>query len=333
VSTSDKMPRRALVLAGAAAKGAFEVGAIAALVEHGITFGTIIGTSAGALNASYFAAGVRAGREREAVREMVDFWIERARWRTFLDVSTRDIFAGRGLSGSRRIEWVLRERMAPLAALPATSEVQLRMVASRLAAGSGVDGATGYEHVFSFAGPDFATRLDEIAHAAVASSAFPVLFAPVNVPTVGACVDGGLVANTPFAEAIAAGNVEEVYILTPWSPADGDANRLGGLSLISRWIEIAVSERFSREIAHAERAHAQLRVLAEARDRGTLTEEQHWELQRRLGLRHAARIVVIRPALALPGDLLSGFGDQGLRAEYVARGRAAAEHALTIEVT
>lgn len=333
MNANTEPPRRALVLAGGAAKGAFEVGALAALVERGITFGTIIGASAGALNAAYFAAGVRAGREREAVREMIDFWIERARWRTFLDISSRALAAGRGLSGSARIEQVLRERLTTLATLPAHNGVQLRLVASTLSAGRRRDGAMSYEHVFSFTEADFANRLDEIARAAIASSAFPGLFAPVHVPSVGACVDGGLVANTPLAEAVAAGDVDEVYVLTPWSPADGDADRLGGLSLISRWIEILVSERFNREIAHAERAHAQRQVLAEEHDRGALSDHQHWELQRRLGLRHAARVVLIRPKDALAGDLLSAFGDQQLRAEYVARGRDAAERALITEAS
>ena len=327
----SESPRRALVLAGGAAKAAFEVGALAALVERGLKFGTVIGASAGALNAAYFAAGVRAGRELDAAREMVDFWLERARWRTFLELSSRAVVAGRGLSSSARLEAVLRERMGPLAKLPTQSEVQLRLVASMLSAGRRHDGALSYEHVFSFAESDFVNRLDEIAHAALASSAFPGLFAPVHVPSVGSCVDGGLVANTPLAEAVASGDVDEVYILTPLSPADGDPERLGGLSLISRWIDIMVSERFNREIDRAERAHAQRQVLAEEHGRGALSEQQHWDLQRRLGLRHAARVVLIRPRKALPGDLLAAFGDETLRAEYLARGRAAAEETLTAE--
>lgn len=321
-------PRRAIVLAGGAAKGAFEVGALASLVERGLAFTSIIGTSAGALNAAYFAAGVRAGREREAAHEMVEFWLERARWRTFLDLSARDIATLRGLSRSTRAEAVLRDRLLLLSTLPARHEVQLRMVASRLAAAPGAAGALTHEHVFAFQASDFATRVDDIARAAVASGAFPGLFAPVDVPDIGLCVDGGLVANTPLAEAIALGDVDEVYVVTPWTAADGDADRLGGLSLLSRWIEIAVSERFNREVAQAERRHAQLQVLADERDRGVLSDEQHGYLQRRLGLRNAARIIVIRPSRALPGNVLTAFGDRSLRAEYIARGRAAADEVI-----
>ena len=47
----------ALVLGGGGAKGAYEVGAIAALEELGIRAGSVFGTSVGALNAAMYAQG------------------------------------------------------------------------------------------------------------------------------------------------------------------------------------------------------------------------------------------------------------------------------------
>ena len=45
----------ALVLGGGGAKGAYEVGAIAALDELGIKAGSVFGTSVGALHAAMYA--------------------------------------------------------------------------------------------------------------------------------------------------------------------------------------------------------------------------------------------------------------------------------------
>src|SRR6185437_16702883 len=47
--------RRALVLSGGAARGAYEVGALKALNEMGFQFDVVIGTSIGAVNAIFFA--------------------------------------------------------------------------------------------------------------------------------------------------------------------------------------------------------------------------------------------------------------------------------------
>lgn len=305
-------PRRGLVLAGGAAKGAFEAGALAELVHAGLHFRSIVGTSAGALNGAYFAAGVRAGREHDAAQALVQFWQRDARWKTILDVSPREIFAGRGLSTSARLEHVFRERIAPMVQLPTRQPVDLRIVTTRLQpAQSGVE-AGRYEHVFTFTQDDFANGIDAITHAAVASAAFPGLFAPVNVPEVGDCMDGGFVANTPLSDGLAA---DEVYVIAPWAPLPGPTVELSGLSLVNRWIEVLVSERFNREVSQAQ---AQRR-LAENQSHRTRAGQKRTP---------SPRIILIRPPQQLPGSLLVAFGDEGLRADYIARGRAAARAAL-----
>ena len=53
----------ALVLGGGGAKGAYEVGAIAALEELGVRALSVYGTSVGALNAAMYAQGNMAAAE------------------------------------------------------------------------------------------------------------------------------------------------------------------------------------------------------------------------------------------------------------------------------
>jgi predicted acylesterase/phospholipase RssA len=320
--------RRAIVFAGGGAKGAFEAGAVAVLAERGIDFDLVVGASAGALNAAYYAAAIRAGRECSAAKEMIDFWIDQGRWRTFLDIDLREVIGARGLSRSRHLERVLLSRMTPLVSLEAQKDVRLRMITTVLRPSTEVHSDGTSEHVFSFASDDFAHRPEKIAEAAVASAAFPGLMAPVHVPCVGDCVDGGMVANTPLAEALSHQELDEVYVVQPWG-AESRHEHFSGLSLVSRWIEILLDERFNRELALANRREGQRRALAELRDSGELTPRHHDVVQEALDLpSKTMNVVLIRPEGMLPGNILSAFGDRSLRIEYITRGKAAAERAL-----
>ena len=324
----NKAVRRAIVFAGGGAKGAFEAGAVGVMAERGITFDLVVGASAGALNAAYYAAAIRAGRECSAVKEMIDFWIEQGRWRTFLDVDMREIFGGRGLSLSHRLERVLLSRMRSLVSLAAQKDVRLRMITTVLRSSTAANDAGTSEHVFSFASDDFAHRPEKIAEAAVASAAFPGLMSPVHVPCVGDCVDGGMVANTPLAEALSNQDLDEVYVVQPWG-TESRHEHFSGLSLVSRWIEILLDERFNRELVLANRREEQRRALAELRDSGELTSRHHDVVQQALDLpTKPVSVILIRPEGVLPGNILSAFGDRNLRVEYITRGRAAAESAL-----
>src|SRR5438445_408799 len=60
--------------------------------------------------------------------------------------------------------------------------------------------------------------LERVFVAATASAAFPVLFAPVDVPGVGPCTDGGLVNNTPILAAFgpdADERLDAILVITP----------------------------------------------------------------------------------------------------------------------
>src|SRR6185312_8365862 len=90
--------------------------------------------------------------------------------------------------------------------LPEPAPVELHVVVATLRGRLGhIDGepATRYSELLSFPGEDFDTpaALERIFVAATASAALPVLFAPVDLPGVGLCSDGGLVNNTPILAA------------------------------------------------------------------------------------------------------------------------------------
>src|SRR5262245_53097162 len=103
----------ALVLAGAVAKGAYEAGALKIIAERGIPVRRIVAASSGALNGVAYSAGVRARRELQAARELVELWRHRSRWYNIFNLNLGDLFGGTGISDQRRLLTILRDSIQP----------------------------------------------------------------------------------------------------------------------------------------------------------------------------------------------------------------------------
>ena len=318
--------KTAIVLAGGVAKGAFEAGALDVLVERGVRMSQVVGTSSGALNAALLAAGVRAGRERDATRRLVELWRDDASWMHVFHLSLRDIAARTGISDSSEI-LALVKRELPRMATAAVNPVRLRIVVAALrGTESSLEGkpATTFEGVLTFDGEDFDGEAgrEQIYQAAAASSAFPLLFHPVDVPGLGPCYDGGAVNNTPIQLAAAEG-LEQIILISPYPALFRTMPNLEGVELVSRLVDILIHERVYRDLRAAEAANAtiaRLRALAAA---GTLTAGQVDAILETLALR-PLRIVTLRPPVELAGNSFTGFLHKSLREEYIAAGESAA---------
>lgn len=178
--------RNVFVLSGGAARGAVQVGMLEALLEAGIVPHALVGTSVGALNATFL--GWRPDRTR--VREL------RAKW---LDLRTRDIFPGGTLT---RVHHLVRQRpyLFSSAALHRLIEdwkpverledlpTEVRVVTTPLTG----SGAVYHRH-------------GDLAQLLLASAAVPAVFRPVSLPdAVGGTelhVDGGVADNVPVTAA------------------------------------------------------------------------------------------------------------------------------------
>jgi NTE family protein len=319
--------KTAVVLAGGVAKGAFEAGALDVLIERGVRLSQVVGASSGALNATLLAAGIRAGRARDATRRLVELWRDDARWIHFFHLSVRDILERTGISDSKDVLAMLQEEV-PLIATAAVDPVRLRIVVAAL------DGivrsiagapASTFEGVLSFADGDFDDDAGRarIYTAAAASAAFPLLFHPVDVPSLGPCYDGGAVNNTPIQLAVQEG-LDEVIVITPYPARFSRPNELKGMELVSRLIDILIQERVFRDLTLAEETNAQLARLRALFDDGTLDAAQLAAVLRAVGAR-PIRVVMVRPDAELPGNAFAGFLRRELREEYIAAGKAAAQ--------
>lgn len=183
----------AFVLSGGGSLGAVQVGMLQALADHGIAPDLLVGTSAGALNASFVAGH---GWDRRGVDDLARIWLS-LRTRAVFSLDLR--LAVTALAGRRSALFVdrgtrdLLDRHLRFTRLE-HSPVPLVVVAT--------DQLTGEE---------VALRHGDARSAILASCAIPGVFPAVRFEG-RALVDGGLADNTAVTQAVAAG-ADTVYVL------------------------------------------------------------------------------------------------------------------------
>lgn len=326
---SPSTRKTAVVLAGAVANGAFEAGALEVVAQRRLSIRSVLGTSAGALNAALFARYVIAGDQEAGAAALVRLWTEEASWWRVLRPSVRGILTLTGLSGQDGVLDLLRRNVRPVAS--PGCEAELRLVVTALKGQTGAIGgapATTHEGVLAYGPRDFATpdRLEDILRAAVASSAFPGAFVPASVPRFGQCSDGGIVNNTPVKNVLAE-EIERVVVIVP-SPRMSHEHAPADIgALVGRIADVIVQERLYRDLREAYQVNERLAALEKLGPR--LGRELLDEVKAATGLAGARRldIVEIRPR-KVPPNPFAGFFSRRLREELIELGRDAAREAL-----
>jgi len=327
---TPKPRNAAVILAGAVVKGAFEAGALKILADREIPVRRIVASSSGALNGAAYAAGVRARREKAAADEMIALWRDRAGFLEAFDLNVGDLLGVVGLSDQKNLLKQLRGNIRP-STLGDPAPIDLHIVVSPLngAAGDlGGEPATTYEQVLQFTGEHFddQDRLEEVFQAAVASSAFPGFYAPVEIPGVGPCYDGGVVNNAPIDSALDYGrdaSIDAVLVIAPtaavFPPPDAG---LSGVALLSHLVDMLINERLYRDLRRARGINESLLQLEElARQKGWGPADlQEIKAAMDLGDKRVITIVQIRPPEPLPGNAFGGLFDASLRRGYVDAG-------------
>ena len=193
-----------------------------------------------------------------------------------------------------------------------------------------MDGEPGttYTRVLRFGGESFdrPERLAEVFTAATASAALPVLFTPVDLPGLGPCVDGGLVANTPIRYAFGddgGASIDAILVVAATPVSAGPARRsYAGGELVAHVIDMLFSEWLVQDLRRSHAMNRRLEGLAALAARKGWSAEERGEILAALGWerRSAMPIVPVQPLLPLPGTLLSGLTGADLRRAYVAAG-------------
>ncbi|HYA08291.1 MAG TPA: patatin-like phospholipase family protein [Gaiellaceae bacterium] len=202
ITTGRDLPTT-IVLSGGGAKGAYEAGAVAALVEHGLPIRLVAGSSAGALSAAMIVAG-RADRLEATWRAITQDQVYAMRAPTFLAGLLPGWLTLRALSNTTSL---LDPR--PLREL-ITASVELERI--RISSMGLVVMATDLTR----RSPRVFDNRTVTVDALVAAAAVPGLFPAVEVD--GAMlVDGGLTGRAPVLEALEAAPVERALVVLSYS--------------------------------------------------------------------------------------------------------------------
>jgi NTE family protein len=229
-----KSARTAFVFAGGGSLGAVQVGMLHALAEHSLRPDFVVGASAGAINAAYFAANPTPG----GVAALDRLWcgltrrqVMPMRVRDLLRIATRRAYVV-DPSALRR----LLERHLPYGLLERAT-IPLHVVAT--------DMVLGVEHLLS---------AGSVVDAVMASAAIPGVFPPVRIGDRD-LIDGGVANNTPISTALALGATRVFVLPTGFAcalrsvPKSAVGRALHALSLLVTRQLVNDIERFGASVA------------------------------------------------------------------------------------
>ncbi|MBI2810614.1 MAG: patatin-like phospholipase family protein [Candidatus Melainabacteria bacterium] len=197
-------PKRALVLSGGGARGAYEVGVLKALKEQGVEYDLAFGTSIGGINAAFYAQG-----KIDRVEEL---------WNS---LKATDIFRFPNIEQIRSIlkgsRWGLFDTSPLEDMLYREMNLEQFKASSTKVGFLTTDLCTLETRLIT---SDDITTLPELIDTLMASSALPILFPARTLGGEGFWIDGGLVRNTPIQTAINMG-AKEIHIVLVEAETDG----------------------------------------------------------------------------------------------------------------
>ncbi|GEE00805.1 hypothetical patatin-like protein [Gordonia spumicola] len=218
----------AFVLAGGANLGAVQVGMMQALRERGVVPDMLIGTSAGALNASFISGHGFTG---QALDDLGDVWRGLTAWELFPPSVRQVVNALRGRKPSMFDDSGMRalvERHLTFDRLE-NAPIDLTVIATDL--------LTGDEAALS-AGP----AIDAV----LASSAIPGLLPPVSWNG-RSLVDGGVSDNTALAPAVERG-ADIVYVLPCGQPCSAETTPDNVAEILLHTMALLIHRRLVSDI-------------------------------------------------------------------------------------
>lgn len=230
----------AFVLSGGGSLGAVQVGMLQALAERDIQPDLLVGTSAGAVNASYIAG---YGMGIESLDELARTWKGLRRQNVFPFDVLRHVMALSGARPSLCSNTSLRrliESNLPYRNLEDAS-IPIHIVSTNLRSGQEILLSSG-----------------DALSAVLASTAIPGVLPPVEREGV-TLVDGGVADNTAISQAIALG-ADQIYVLPAGFSCDLEEPPRGALAVAVQALTLLIEQRLVIEVAQFA-PHADVRVL------------------------------------------------------------------------
>ena len=196
------MTKRALVLSGGGAKGAYQIGVLKALIEKGHRWDVVCGVSVGALNASLISMYDKRNQDK-AVSFLEKVWVNEIKedkdvfkpWLPWYFTFLPALWKGSLYSTKPLKKLITKNWTQPRVK---DSDVDLYVGAVNL--------NTGYYETVDH-------NDENILDFILASASFPIAFPPVKIRG-HKYTDGGVRNAVPIAEAIAAGATEIDIVMT-----------------------------------------------------------------------------------------------------------------------
>lgn len=232
-------PRTAFVLAGGGSLGAVEVGMLQALLAWGEAPSFMVGASAGAINAAYFAADPTC----EGAYQLERVWcaIRRSDVFPFNLRSVIGLLHRRDYLVNSDGLRALLEKHVSYARLE-DARMPIHIVAS--------DMLTGEEVVLSSG---------SVVDAVLASTAIPGVFPPVPIDA-RLLVDGGVANNTPISTAIRLGATRVVVLPTGFACAISQIPK-GAIARAMHALSLLVSRQLVHDAERFADSHIELRIV------------------------------------------------------------------------
>lgn len=216
----------ALVLAGGGSLGAVQVGSLRALVEAGVEFDMVVGTSVGAVNAAWLVGDPTAG----GVEELGRIWRGLHRADVFPTNPLRGILAAAGQRRSVVSGGALRTLLTRHLRFERLEEPEIGL---HVVAG---DVQTGEEVLLS-EGP--------AVDAVLASTAIPGVLPPVRIGDRW-YMDGGVLNNCPISHAVDLG-AETVWVLPAGYPCALATPPNGAIGMALQGLTLLIQRRLLEE--------------------------------------------------------------------------------------
>ena len=232
------VPRVAFALSGGGSLGAVQVGMLHALYERGIAPELVVGTSAGAINASYIASHAPTV---DTTRELIELWTGLSTLDVFPFRPVRATLALTGLRSylvsSRNLRELIEEHL-PIGRLE-EADIPLVVIATDLGSGEELE-----------------LRRGPAVDAVLASAAIPGVFPPVRWKE-RLLVDGGVSNNTPLMPAVRSG-AQTIYVLPTGTACDLRTPPRGSLGVLMQSLSLLVMQRLVSEV---EQLRGQLNLI------------------------------------------------------------------------
>jgi NTE family protein len=237
----------AFVFGGGGARGAFQVGALRALLEAGYQPDILVGSSAGAFNASLLAIN---GVNLTSVARLSEIWLEATHAdllpANYLWLTVRSLFnRPQNLSGDHIREMFIHWGLSPEICFTDIQDVQLLLVAADLNGGCKVQYGNQDQH--------------PVIEGVLASCALPPWITPIQKDG-QLLIDGGVVSNVPIEPALSLG-AKEVIVLDLTDERELAPVPLGFGSFFNKLSQTVQRRELELEMELAEARHVNLRHI------------------------------------------------------------------------